>query len=173
MAEIKSTLDLVLERTRNLTMTEAEKSSLQQKELEGRIRGWVRKYMDGIMDLRAVKAGMNTIPKQQRKAGGDILKNLVLENLQAQGDDLKILDLLEGILEESREPYLAAKEHFQETLAVERSRCLEVLKAGLAERGISGSAVSPNLDRDASWEVVHQKVLAEFHRGLALTGQGS
>jgi hypothetical protein len=47
-----------------------------------------------------------------RKASGDILKSLVLENLQAQGDDLKILDLLEWILAESREPYLAVREHF-------------------------------------------------------------
>ena len=173
MAEIKSTLDLVLERTKNLTMTEEEKSSLQKKELEGRIKGWVRKYRDGLMDLNAVKTGMSAIPKKERKASRDILKNLVLENLPAQGDDLKILDILEGILEESREPYLAAREHFQKTLAIERSRCLEVLKAGLAERGISGSAVTPNLDRDASWEIVHQKTLAEFRKGLALTARGS
>jgi hypothetical protein len=167
MAEIRSTLDLVLERTKNLTMTEEEKSSLQKKELEGRIKGWVRKYRDGLMNLNAVKTRMSAIPEKERKASRDILKNLVLENLPAQGEDLKILDLLERILEESREPYLAAVEHFQKTLAVERSRRLEVLKAGLAERGISGSAVTPNPDRDASWEIVHQKVLAEFRRALS------
>ena len=59
MAEIKSTLDLVLERTKNLTLTEEEKKSLQRKELEGKIRGWGQKYLDGLMRLSAVNEAVS------------------------------------------------------------------------------------------------------------------
>ena len=41
MAEIKSTMDLIMERTKNLTMTDEEKKKLQLDELRGKVRGWV------------------------------------------------------------------------------------------------------------------------------------
>jgi hypothetical protein len=168
MAEIKSTLDLVLERTKNLTMTKEEKESLQRKELEGKIRGWGQKYLDGLMHLSEVKTGMASIPENRRKESRTILRGLVLENLDTQGDPEKIFDLLEGILEESREPYLAAIRKFQKAVAAEGSRFLEDLRSGLADSGISGPAVTPNLARDEAWKRFHEKALAEFRKGIAL-----
>ena len=38
MGEIKSTLDLVLEKTKNLTLSSEEKESQKQKEIENRIK---------------------------------------------------------------------------------------------------------------------------------------
>ncbi len=46
MAEIKSTIDLIMERTRNLTMTEEEKEELRNKELTEKAKGWVVRYLD-------------------------------------------------------------------------------------------------------------------------------
>lgn len=171
MAVIKSTLDIVLERTKNLTMTEEEKATIQRKELEGRVRGWVKRYLDGLMDLKKVKTGMDAIPNNHRKAGLEILKIQILEHIDLQGDNRNILDLLEGILEENREPYLAVFLNFQKKLAAERSRLLEALQSGLAESGISGSAVTPNLDRDEAWNHCQGKILAEFRTGLTLIGR--
>jgi hypothetical protein len=171
MVQIKSTLDLVLERTKNLTLTDEERTSLQRKELEGRIRGWVKKYLDGLMAIDAVQTKMASLPKNQRTAGRDILRSFVLENLAAQGDIGKSLDLLEGILEESREPYLAAVRNFQEALFTQRVRFLEALKAGLADREISGRAITPNLDGDDAWALFQEKALAEFRKDLALIGR--
>lgn len=168
MAEIKSTLDLVLERTKNLTMTKEEKSALQRKELEGKIRGWGQRYMDGLMDLGVVKTEMALIPADHKKAGRKILKGFVLENLDTTGGKGKIFNLLEEILEESREPYLAAIQNFQKALAAEGSRFLAAQRASLADRGISGSAVIPNLDREGAWKLFHETVLAEFRKGIAL-----
>jgi hypothetical protein len=173
MAEIRSTLDLVLERTKNLSLTEDEKASLQRKELTGRIRGWVKKYLDGLMDLKAVRAEMAALPKSRRKASRDLFKGLVLESLDVQGDTGKIFDLLEGVLEESREPYLAAVRNFQEALDVRRSQYSEALKTGFAGRGISGSAVIPNLACDEAWRLFQEKSLAELRKSLTLIGRDS
>jgi hypothetical protein len=173
MTEIKSTLDLVLERTKNLTMTQEEKQSLERKELEGRIRGWVKKYINGLMDLKAVKTEMAAIQENNKNAGRDILNSLVLEHIDVKGDNGNIFDLLEGILEESRGPYIAAVEKFQKTIAAERLRFLEALKAGLAEHGISGSAVMPNLDADDMWKRFQEKAVTEFRTGIVLIGRDS
>lgn len=56
MAKIKSTLDIVMERTRNLTITQEEKDALRRKELLDRVRGWVQALVDGkssVSDLRS------------------------------------------------------------------------------------------------------------------------
>lgn len=168
MAEIKSTLDLVLERTKNLSLTEEEKEALQRKEWEGKIRGWGQKYLDGLMRLSMVKTGMASIPENRRKEGRDILRNLALENLDTQGDPGKIFDLLEGILEESRAPYLEAIRKFQKTVAAEESLFLEKMRSRFADHGISGRAVIPNLTRDEAWKSFFEKARMEFRKSIAL-----
>jgi hypothetical protein len=173
MAEIKSTLDLVLERTRNLTMTEQEKSSLEHRELEGKLRGWVKKYLDGAMQIPAVKAGMAAIPEIRRNAARDLFRNLIREHIGVQGDNTDALNLLEEVLEESPQPYLDAIDHCRGTLAAEQSRFENVLKQALAGQGISGSAVVPNLDLDDAWRISREKTLADFRLSLNLIGRDS
>jgi hypothetical protein len=55
MAEIKSTLDLIMERTRNLSMTPEEKEALRRKEWHSRIQGWLQRYLDGLMGTNSLK----------------------------------------------------------------------------------------------------------------------
>ena len=56
MAEIKSTLDIIMERTKNLTMTDEEKASFRRKEAEGKVKGWIQKYQDGAIGLDKLKS---------------------------------------------------------------------------------------------------------------------
>ena len=51
MAEIKSTLDLIMEKTKGLTMSDEEKEAFQQKELETKLRGSLQKVMEGRLKL--------------------------------------------------------------------------------------------------------------------------
>ena len=58
MGEIKSTIELMMERTKNLTMTGEEKAQLRQKELTEKAKGWLVRYLDGILSLENLKAEM-------------------------------------------------------------------------------------------------------------------
>ena len=49
MAEIKSTLDLVLEKTRDMTLSSDEKQQQQREAIETRFRGLLQKYIDGSL----------------------------------------------------------------------------------------------------------------------------
>jgi hypothetical protein len=44
LAEIKSTLDLVMERTRNLTLSSEEKQAQKQIEIGNLIKDWFRNF---------------------------------------------------------------------------------------------------------------------------------
>ena len=65
MGEIKSTLDLVLEKTKNLTLSSEEKESQKQKEVENRIKGMVQKYQDGILSINQLIADYELLKKAQ------------------------------------------------------------------------------------------------------------
>jgi hypothetical protein len=43
MGEIRSTLDIIMEKTRDLSLSPEEKRRLKGQEWLGRARGWVRK----------------------------------------------------------------------------------------------------------------------------------
>ena len=51
MGEIKSTLDIIMEKTKGLTMSEEERTSFKEKELTGKVKGLVQKYINGFLRL--------------------------------------------------------------------------------------------------------------------------
>jgi len=66
MGEIKSTLDLVLEKTKHLSQSSAEKQAQVRKDIEMRINGLLKKYQDGVVskaqlqrDYEALKTEFN------------------------------------------------------------------------------------------------------------------
>ena len=51
MGEIKSTLDLVLEKTRHLSQTDEEKQVQKQKDIANRLNGLLQQYQDRMLSL--------------------------------------------------------------------------------------------------------------------------
>ena len=49
MAEIKSTLDIIMEKAKKFSVTEEEKKGFKRQELEGKIKGLVQKALDGVL----------------------------------------------------------------------------------------------------------------------------
>ena len=50
MAEIKSTLDLVMEKTKNLSLSSEERQAQKNQEIESRIRGLLQKFKDRALN---------------------------------------------------------------------------------------------------------------------------
>jgi len=65
VAEIKSTLDLVLEKTRDLTLTEEEKRNLEREELDKKIQRIVNRYLDNSLPVTRLRREVECI-RQQR-----------------------------------------------------------------------------------------------------------
>jgi hypothetical protein len=152
MGEIKSTLDLVLEKTKNLTLSSEEKESQKQKEIENRIKGMVQKYQDGILSINQLIADYELLKKEYTIPQNNSLIVEITQRIEPDQDNQSLLELLqecctidttaiESIIENFRKQYIAASQ----------SR-IEQLKEDLAQRhNISGSAVLPNLDVDEQW----------------------
>jgi len=164
MAEIKSTLDIIMEKTKKLTMTEEEKEELRRTELAEKAKGWVQKYMDNLIKQEKLKSELNKEGKDKYSELQEILKNELLERLQPDGDNVKIFQLIKGILDIKKDPFVKIISEFQKEAARERSKRLEYMKKHLTKKSFFGSAVIPNLGHDTEWNAYYQKIKDDFKK---------
>jgi hypothetical protein len=151
MAEIKSAIELAMERTKGLVMDEKEKEASLVQEAENRLRGMVRRFLDGSMDVEAFRKQYEKLELAKR-AKRDLLVDLIVTEFDA-GDSGKLFDLLhvaDGGLDKSLTKELDSL-HRQFSQEVEKrsgdvkKRVLDRLK----KMGIVGSALEPNV---AAWD---------------------
>jgi hypothetical protein len=165
MAEIKSTLDIIMEKTKNLDMTEDEKKAFQRKEWEGKARGWVQKHLDGIIESDTLMSNFETEKKRYPELQ-QILKTELLENIKLDGDNRKVFRLLEeffGIKTKTLEALmLSLKSDFD----MQWTKKIEILGEELKKRKIYGSSVVPNPKIDGTWETHIQNFTSLFREKL-------
>ncbi len=151
MAEIKSTLDIIMERTKNLTMTDEEKASVRRKEAEGKVKGWIQKYQDGAIGLDTLKSDfkkeVTEYPEVLR-----ILKTQLLDCVKLNGDNGRVLRLLEDILGISTERIENIIQSSNRKMDILRIKRIEGLGEELKERKIYGSSVIPNPNHGGNWQ---------------------
>jgi hypothetical protein len=151
MAEIKSTLDIIMERTKNLTMTDEEKATFRRKEMAGKVRGWIQKYQDGAIGLDKLKADFKKEAAEYPEAL-HILKIKLLDCLTLTGDNRSILRLLEGILGANTDSIEIIVQSSKRDVNALRARRIESLGEELKEKKISGSSVVPNPNHGVDWQ---------------------
>ena len=67
MTEIKSTMDIIMEKAKKFSVTEEEKKAFRRHELEGRIKGLIQKYLDALVDLEKLKEDIGALRKEEPK----------------------------------------------------------------------------------------------------------
>jgi hypothetical protein len=151
MAEIKSTLDIIMERTKNLTMTNKEKASFRREEAEGKVKGWIQKYEDGVIELDALRSEFKKEQTEYPEVG-HILRSQLIACLRLNGDNGKILRLLEEVLGISTNTIKDMIQSHKQEMEILRSNRIESLREELKRRKIYGSAVVPNPDHAGNWQ---------------------
>ncbi len=82
MGEIKSTMDIIMEKTKGLTMSEEEKAEYKQQELTGKVRGLIQKFLDGILDLDRLKVEVAALSGIQEDAVNRIIVEESIPHIQ-------------------------------------------------------------------------------------------
>ena len=73
MGEIKSTLDLVLEKTKHLSQSSDEKQSQIRKDIEMRINGLLQKYQDGVSSLEQLQRDYEALKTEYKLTDNTIM----------------------------------------------------------------------------------------------------
>jgi hypothetical protein len=158
MGEIKSTLDLIMERTKNLTASEEEKRAFRKKELAGKVKALVQRTLDGLITGERLREEL--LQLQEESGNEPLLKRVLFEEaigrIELGSKHDFYLSLLERFIGVDPEPLRAVLRRFAAAADQMKDRHEDVLRKRLEERGISGSAVMANLEAAPDWkEAVH------------------
>jgi len=167
MGEIKSTLDIVMEKTRHLTLSEAEKTEQKQNEVKKRLKGLLQKYTDSLLRKKGLARELGGLRKTYDVKVYDMLARMLLSGLEpdhGNESDLELLNETCGI-DVSRIEVLLRE--CQDKIRVEAEKRTKKIKNRLAKkRFISGSAVVPNLETDSKWISTFQTIKGKYDRIL-------
>lgn len=150
MGEIKSTLDLVMERTRHLSMSADEKARQRRTDFSRRLQGVLQQYADGALTTAQLQSRVSDLQAELGMSGRETLLAAVIERIDPDADVRCWLDLLAELappvhaaLENMLHEYRTARSAIQHD--AERLQLDHLARA----HGIHGSAVLPNPLKDA------------------------
>ncbi len=151
MAEIKSTLDIIMERAKGITVTEVEKAQFKRRDLEEKVRGLLHRALGGVMDLDRLSNQMAGIDNADRQAAMETLLQQCLGTLDLEGDNKPVLEIMERLLKVDTSPLKAILKGYRKNLEKGKSASEEKIKKQLEKMGISGSAVVANVLAAPDW----------------------
>ncbi len=159
MGEIKSTMDLVMERTKHLSMSSDEKNEIKQAEFEQKIKGILTKYTSGSSRFSEAEKALEPFYSDHKSAATQVLAGFIT----LQGSNTPTLELLEGVFGVDVSKITEILSSCEEEVKVEKEKHLAGFAKNLAETSsISGSAVVPFIDFDKSWIEADYEICSKF-----------
>lgn len=156
MGEIKSTLELAMDRTKHLAVSEKEKKEMKQKEVLQKASGLFHRYREERLSLNDV---LKEVERMEGKTAITVKAYLLshwIDALSLDDDNERILKGVESLKEKSvaevrqrfdrlLSQYQREKDEAKEKTGVQ---LVEALKKG----GIWGSAVEPKVEGSGLWK---------------------
>jgi hypothetical protein len=152
MGEIKSTLDLVMEKTRHLTLSQEEKKVQKQVEVDRKLQGLLQKCQDNFLKMENLKKELENLKKEYDLNVDEMLADLLLNSLKFGRDNSVFLELLSEMFGLNLSGLETIFQNFKAAAKSATQERVEQIKTDLSKkRFISGSAVVPNLEIDREW----------------------
>jgi methionyl-tRNA synthetase len=151
VAEIKSTLDLVLEKTRDLTLTEEEKRNFERAELDKKVQGIVNRYLDGSSPVSRLREELEGIDGKEADLRYELLARHLVAHFNLDTDNTAIVSALREVVGFDTAPLVALQREYQAEREDTEKSLTEEAYLALRKKGVSGSAVKPNLNRIPEW----------------------
>lgn len=159
MGEIRSTLDIIMEKARGVEVTDEDKAAFTRHDVAGKIRGLLQKALDGLSDAEGLRSEMEAMGADRREIAVAALKRECLERLVLEGDNTLLLTILAHVAGLDTAPLEELLKIYETDLRTRRIRQEAALRDRLKAKGISGAAVLPNLKADPAWT----RYLADAH----------
>jgi uncharacterized small protein (DUF1192 family) len=152
MGEIRSTMDLVMERTRHLSLSPEEKARQQREEVEKRLQGLLQQYADGVFGVDELGERIAALQTELKTSDRQLPLQAVLKRIDPGHDNRRWLDLLAELAPAVRDP-------LQEALTSHNRQQGDLIRESQARirenldrrHDIRGSAVVPNPQGDAAY----------------------
>jgi hypothetical protein len=162
MGEIKSTLELAMERTKKFVLSDKEKEEMKQKEVLQKASSLFHRYRDGHLSLNEV---LKEVEKMEEKTATTVKKSLLsqwIDALSLNDDHERTLKGIEALnrqsLGEVRKKFHHLLSQYHEEKETLREKTNLQLTDALKKEGIYGSAVEPKLEGCELWKKENEKL---------------
>lgn len=167
MGEIKSTLDLVMEKTKHLTMSPEEKEQQKLDEARKKVKGLIQKYLDGGLNVEKFADELTDLQAIYGSMANDLLRAELLEGLHMGRDNNLRLTLLRDVCHlDTTELSSLFDGYHNEIQSTTQARIRKLQELLVQKRSISGSAVVPNVEMDKVWQTEVVAIHAKFDQQL-------
>jgi hypothetical protein len=176
MGEIKSTWDIVLEKTKGMEITSGDRERIKREELTSKIHAIFHKYMDARGNRECLQREFEGLQVGEREV---IERELLFELVDAvdlSKDNDKVMRGIEAVKGKTAAKVLEKLRLLASEFKAsrdERARQIEeVFRRRFATRGISGSAVQPGLEGKEEWVEAMGELQRDYGNRLkALKGE--
>jgi hypothetical protein len=170
MAEIKSTLELVMERTKKISISEKEKDEMKQKEIFQKAMGIFYRYREGYLSLNEILKEIDRTDQQTEKLLKEILLSQLIDALSLTDEGERLLRGIESLkqrnLTEMNQKYHQLFSQYISAKGKIRKEVRAQLIEALRKEKISGSAVEPNLEGSSLWKKEGEKLDRQYGETL-------
>jgi len=162
MAEIKSTLDLVMEKTKHLTLSAEEKLEMQLQDIVKKVPGYMERLLDGALTPEQLLGEIKAQPRELTQRAHREIARQLSRTLDLTERTNPLLRALEMLAEPGWAEMLAeikrCRSQYRKAAADSQRQARNRILEKLAAVGIRGSAVVAKLEGDASWETEDRRL---------------
>jgi len=162
MGEIKSSLELVMERTKKFTISEKEKEEIKQKEVLQKATSIFHRYREGHLPLNKILKEIEKMEKKTAITVKELLLSQWIDALSLEDDDERILKAIESLKQKTIDEVKQKFHHLLSQYRGEQQKIKEKVRVQFTEAlrkdGIYGSAVEPKLEGGELWKKEIEKL---------------
>lgn len=168
MGEIKSTLDLVMEKTKHLKLSSQEKQQQQTLDIEKHLKGLLQKFLDQTLSRNQLHKHYQRLKQEANLSDDSIFINEILNRLDLGKDNRLLLALIKAYCMVDPAGLESVFNGFQDAVDSAAAYRKVKLREDLSQKYlVSGSAVIPNLEADPEWQVIQRDLRSKFETRLA------
>lgn len=171
MAEIKSAVELAMEKTKGLRLSQEEMEHLQEEEMQTKAHGLANRFLEVDFHFREVEKELARFSSNQRKELEGLMIQYLGEALQLDKDNELIFQGIETLREGKKRVVQKIRDLtkiFQVQREKEYREVEKELLVKLEHQGISGSAVQPRVEGSVEWEEALSQFKPAFEEQLRI-----
>lgn len=174
MGEIKSTLELMMERTKGMGLSEEEKKRLKHEGLEKKAKGYKVKVLSAPETAEFQLQGLEGEPEEDREALQRLIWNSFVDELPVDSSVSDYLEVMEKLPHAKKfESELAGLNEEIKTGAksqkADKKKILNKERKRLASFGISGEAVIPVMPEASDKFTRLAEVMEDYKKKLKIS----
>lgn len=155
MGEIKSTLDIALERLKSIGISEEEKEEIKRKEINQKALSLSNRYIEGTLSLHDVQKEIERLDDNTKRIIRNILLSRLIEELSLKENYVRILQAIGWILEKDVSDLIERFQNLITQYEEEKNKIKEKVEnrliKSLYEIKLKGSAIEVNIESSNLW----------------------